>query len=67
LGDVKVLSDKSNGILVSETGRLVALIGLEDVIVVDTPDALLVTTKQHAQRVKNLVDSLKTTGHSDVL
>lgn len=67
LGDVTVLSEKSNGILVSETGRLVALIGLEDVIVVDTPDALLVTTKEHAQRVKNLVDSLKTTGHSDVL
>jgi len=67
LGNVTVLSDKSNGILVSETGRLVALIGLEDVIVVDTPDALLVTTKEHAQRVKNLVDSLKSTGHSDVL
>ncbi|NBT31839.1 MAG: hypothetical protein EBT13_08050 [Rhodobacteraceae bacterium] len=56
-----------NGILISETGRLVALIGLEDVIVVDTPDALLITTKEHAQRVKNLVDSLKNTGHSDVL
>jgi len=67
LGDVQVLADKSSGILISETGRLVALIGLEDVIVVDTPDALLVTTKAHAQRVKNLVDSLKTTGHSDVL
>lgn len=67
LGEVTVLSDKSSGILVSETGRLVALIGLDDVIVVDTPDALLVTTKEHAQRVKNLVDSLKVTGHSDVL
>lgn len=67
LGDAKVLSDKSNGILISETGRLVALIGLEDVIVVDTPDALLITTKEHAQKVKNLVDALKNTGHSDVL
>jgi len=67
LGDVKVITDKSNGILISETGRLVALIGIEDVIVVDTPDALLVTTKEHAQRVKDLVDSLKTTGHSEVL
>ena len=67
LGEVTVLSDKSSGILVSETGRLVALIGLDDVIVVDTPDALLVTTKEHAQRVKNLVDSLKVTGHSEVL
>ena len=67
LGEAKVLSEKSTGILVSETGRLVALIGLEDVIVVDTPDALLVTTKEHAQRVKNLVDSLKLNGHSDLL
>ena len=39
----------------------------EDIIVVDTPDALLVTTKEHAQRVKSLVDALKATGHSDVL
>jgi mannose-1-phosphate guanylyltransferase len=62
-----VLSDSSSGILVSDTNRLVALIGLEDVIVVDTPDALLVTTKQHAQKVKALVEALKKTGHSDLL
>ena len=67
LGNAKVLADASSGILVSETDRLVALIGIEDVIVVDTPDALLVTTKEHAQRVKSLVDALKATGHSDLL
>jgi mannose-1-phosphate guanylyltransferase len=67
LGSTKVLADSSSGILVSETDRLIALIGLEDIIVVDTPDALLVTTKEHAQRVKSLVDALKATGHSDVL
>ncbi len=67
LGSAKVLSDSSSGILVSETNRLVALIGLEDVIVVDTPDALLVTTKEHAQKVKALVEALKQTGHSDLL
>ena len=67
LGSARVLSDSSSGILVSDTNRLVALIGLEDVIVVDTPDALLVTTKQHAQKVKALVDALKQTGHSDLL
>lgn len=67
LGNAKVLADSSSGILVSETDRLVALIGIEDVIVVDTPDALLVTTKEHAQRVKSLVDALKATGHSDLL
>ena len=67
LGNAKVLADSSSGILVSESNRLIALIGLEDVIVVDTPDALLVTTKAHAQKVKSLVDALKATGHSDVL
>ena len=67
LGNAKVLADGSSGILVSETDRLVALIGIEDVIVVDTPDALLITTKEHAQRVKSLVDALKASGHSDLL
>lgn len=67
LGHAKVLADSASGILVSDTNRLIALIGLEDIIVVDTPDALLVTTKEHAQRVKSLVDALKSTGHSDLL
>jgi mannose-1-phosphate guanylyltransferase len=67
LGSAKVLSDSSSGILVSDTNRLIALIGLEDVIVVDTPDALLITTKEHAQKVKSLVDVLKQTGHSELL
>jgi mannose-1-phosphate guanylyltransferase len=67
LGHGRVLAESSSGILVSDTGRLVALIGLEDVIVVDTADALLVTTKEHAQRVKALVDVLKQSGHSELL
>ena len=67
LGEANVVSDSSSGILVSETNRLIALIGLEDVIVVDTQDALLITTKAHAQQVKNMVDKLKSTGHGDVL
>jgi mannose-1-phosphate guanylyltransferase len=67
LGSARVLTDSSSGIIVSDTGRLVALIGLEDVIVVDTADALLVTSKQHAQKVKSLVDSLRQSGHSELL
>jgi len=67
LGHGRVLADSSSGILVSDTNRLVALIGVEDVIVVDTPDALLVTTKEHAQRVKALVDVLRESGHSELL
>jgi mannose-1-phosphate guanylyltransferase len=67
LGHSRVLADSSSGILVSDTNRLIALIGLEDVIVVDTPDALLVTTKEHAQKVKHLVDVLRQSGHSELL
>lgn len=67
LGEGRVLSDSSSGILVSDTSRLVALIGVEDIIVVDTPDALLVTTKAHAQKVKGLVDALRATGQDNVL
>ncbi|MCJ8504500.1 sugar phosphate nucleotidyltransferase [Kocuria flava] len=65
--NTRVLADASSGVVVSDTGRLVALIGVEDIVVVDTPDALLVTTREHAQRVKDAVNSLKRSGNTDVL
>jgi mannose-1-phosphate guanylyltransferase len=67
LGNARVLAEASSGILVSETNRLIALIGLDDIIVVDTPDALLITTKDRAQQVKSLVDSLRDSGHGELL
>ena len=67
LGDAQVISDHSSGILVGESDRLIALIGMQDVIVVDTPDALLITTKEHAQRVKKIVETLQSNGHREVL
>jgi mannose-1-phosphate guanylyltransferase len=63
----RVLADSSSGIVVSHTGRMIALVGVEDIIVVDTPDALLVTTSANAQKVKSVVDALKLSGSSDVL
>ncbi|BDI21572.1 mannose-1-phosphate guanylyltransferase [Herbiconiux sp. L3-i23] len=63
----RVLADSSSGIVVSESQRLITLIGVEDIVVVDTPDALLVTTSEHAQRVKSVVDALKLSGRTDVL
>lgn len=68
LGDrAQVLSDRSNGIVVSDSDRLVALVGIEDIVVVDTPDVLLVTTKQQAQQVKSLVDRMKLAGGNHLL
>jgi mannose-1-phosphate guanylyltransferase len=43
-------------------GRLVSLLGLTDVVVVDTPDAVLVCPRDRAQDVKQLVDDLKARG-----
>jgi mannose-1-phosphate guanylyltransferase len=41
---------------------MVAVLGLDEFVVVDTPDALLVTTREHAQEVEALVDLLKASG-----
>ena len=65
--NARVLSDASSGIVVGNSGRLISLIGVNDIIVVDTPDAQLVTTTHDAQRVKSVVDSLKLSGSTDVL
>ncbi|MCX5713840.1 MAG: mannose-1-phosphate guanylyltransferase/mannose-6-phosphate isomerase [Candidatus Omnitrophica bacterium] len=43
----------------SRAGRLICALGLNDLIIADTPDALLVCHKDRAQDVKQVVDSLK--------
>ncbi|WP_460931974.1 mannose-1-phosphate guanylyltransferase [Phycicoccus ginsengisoli] len=57
----------ATGVVVPGTGRVVALVGLEDVVVVDTPDALLVVAKDRAQEVKAVVDALRSEGRTDLL
>ncbi|MEO1924229.1 MAG: mannose-1-phosphate guanylyltransferase/mannose-6-phosphate isomerase [Nautiliaceae bacterium] len=57
IGDVVDINTK-NSLLIS-SGRLVATIGVEDLIVVETDDALLITKKGLSQQVKNLVQKLK--------
>jgi mannose-1-phosphate guanylyltransferase len=63
----RVFTENSSGVVVSDTKRVIALIGIEDVVIVDTPDALLVTTMANSQRVKAAVDALKASGDTDVL
>ncbi|TDY34063.1 mannose-1-phosphate guanylyltransferase/mannose-6-phosphate isomerase [Janthinobacterium sp. 75] len=43
--------------------RLVGAVGIDNLIIVDTPDALLVADRRHAQDVKHLYASLKSRGH----
>lgn len=63
----RVYADEANGVVVTDTSRVIALIGVEDIVVVDTGDALLVTTTEHAQSVKQAVESIKAHGDDDVL
>lgn len=55
-----VILDTNNTLVCSyERKRLIAAVGLKDLIIVDTPDALLVCKKDKAQEIKNLVEILK--------
>ncbi len=56
----------ATGVVVPAGGRRVAVVGLDDVVVVDTPDALLVTTRARAQDVKRVVDALRAEGRTDL-
>jgi mannose-1-phosphate guanylyltransferase / mannose-6-phosphate isomerase len=47
----------------SHTPKVVATVGVQDLVIVDTPDALLVAHKNHAQKVKAVVDELKERKH----
>ncbi|MDG3042779.1 mannose-1-phosphate guanylyltransferase [Roseicyclus marinus] len=62
----EVLTVDTHNSLVRGCGRLIAVVGLDDVIIVDTPDALLVTNHQNAQKVKDAVAALKTTARPEV-
>jgi mannose-1-phosphate guanylyltransferase len=52
----------SRGCVVDSPKRLVALLGVEDLVVVDTPDAVLVCRKDRAQDVRLVVDELRRRG-----
>jgi mannose-1-phosphate guanylyltransferase/mannose-6-phosphate isomerase len=57
LGDV--ITTGSRNTLVHATSRLVTLVGVEDIVVIETPDAVLVANRSSSQDVKKIVDTLK--------
>lgn len=63
LGDV--LAEDAHGCYVRSEGPLTAVTGLDDVVVVVTGDAVLVTHKDRAQDVKKVVDRLKKDGRPE--
>ncbi len=57
----------ATGNYVDAPGKLVALIGVDDLVVVDSPDALLICRRDQAQKVSDLVKALERAGRSDLL
>ena len=58
VGDV-ILNKVNNSYIHSASKRLVSAIGVSDLIIVDTEDAILVTNKDHVQYIKNIVEQIK--------
>ena len=57
----------SEGNYVDAAGKLVALLGVRDLVVVDTPDALLVADRSRAQQVGDIVRLLEKEKREDLL
>lgn len=54
--------DTSNSIIYGEEEKLIATVGLDDVVIVDTKDALLVCSKSRAQDIKKVIEELEIRG-----
>ena len=62
-----VLSDDCHNCLIQSQGRLVAALGLKDIVIIDTKDALLVMDKQRAQDTRKLVKQLQQKDRNEAL
>jgi mannose-1-phosphate guanylyltransferase len=62
-----VTRDVKDSVIVSTTGKVIAVVGLDNVVVADTGDALLVCARSRAQEVKHIVDELRGRGEDDCL
>ena len=62
-GDCLVIDSRNT--LVHATSRLVSVVGLNDVVVIETPDAVLVADRSRSQEVKTIVNQLKKSGRTE--
>ncbi|HZZ98412.1 MAG TPA: sugar phosphate nucleotidyltransferase [Candidatus Saccharimonadia bacterium] len=63
----EILLQNTKNSLIEANGRLIALVGLDDVVVIDTKDILLVMNKSKSQDVKKVVEQLKAENKSEYL
>ncbi|CEJ89929.1 Putative Mannose-1-phosphate guanylyltransferase (GDP) [[Torrubiella] hemipterigena] len=65
--ELVVTEQAFGGIIVPGSGRLVACLGVDDLVIVDLPDALMVTTRARSQEVKSLVKKCKMAGFGNLV
>lgn len=65
-GRADLVAVASRGNIVRGEGRLIALVGVEDLVVVDTPDALLVCRRGQAERLREVIVELEKHGRRDL-
>ncbi|KAI9510081.1 nucleotide-diphospho-sugar transferase [Russula earlei] len=61
-GGLVLTEQVAGGIIIPGSGRLIACLGVDDLVIVDMPDTLLVTTRARSQEVKRLVKKAKDAG-----
>ncbi|MCL2594511.1 MAG: sugar phosphate nucleotidyltransferase [Promicromonosporaceae bacterium] len=66
VGDV-IRIEAGGTVVVPNSGRVISLLGVDDLVVVDTPDALLITTRARAQQLKDVVDAVRESGFEELL
>jgi mannose-1-phosphate guanylyltransferase len=62
-----IARDVKDAVVISTTDRVVAVVGLDNVVVVDTADATLVCARSRAQEVKQVVEELRASGQDSRL
>jgi mannose-1-phosphate guanylyltransferase len=68
IGGAAIARQTRNSVVLAEPGApLVGVVGVEDLVVVATPDAVLVVPRERAQEVREIVETLKAQGRSDLL
>ncbi|WP_192457614.1 mannose-1-phosphate guanylyltransferase/mannose-6-phosphate isomerase [Musicola keenii] len=62
-GDADVLTHNASNCYIKADERVIGAVGVENLVIVDTPDALLVASKDNGQDVKSIYNQLKAKGH----
>ena len=65
LGDVVAIDSKDS--VIYSSGKAVTAVDVEGLVIVETPDAIMVCKKDKAQNVKKIVDALNESGRKELL